>query len=91
MEEKNIKNESIKDNKLFTPLVSEDILKENRKEKPDQHEKSKDHLKHAENAYLELAQTYKWKTIECTKESQIKTISDIHQELLDYILKELEK
>ena len=28
MEEKNIKNESIKDNKLFTPLVSEEVFKE---------------------------------------------------------------
>ena len=28
MEEKNIKNESIKDDKSFTPLVSEDIFKE---------------------------------------------------------------
>ena len=28
MEEKNIKNESIKDDKLFTPLVSEDVFKE---------------------------------------------------------------
>ena len=64
---------------LHMPYEQATILKENRKEKPDQHEKSKDHLKHAENAYLELAQTYKWKTIECTKESQIKTISDIHQ------------
>lgn len=77
---------------LHMPYDKATILKENRKELPDQHETCKEHLKHAENAYLELAQTYKWKTIECTtNQNEIKTIADIHQELFDYVLKELEK
>lgn len=77
---------------LHMPYEKATILKENRKELPDQHENCQEHLKHAENAYLELAQTYKWKTIECTtNQNEIKTISEIHQELFDYVLKELEK
>lgn len=76
---------------LHMPYEEATELKKNRLEKADQHESSKEHLKHAENAYLELAQTYKWKMIECVSQSKIKTIEEIHEEVLEYILKETQK
>lgn len=76
---------------LHMPYEEAMELKKNRPEKADQHESSPEHLKHAENAYLELAQTYKWKTIECVNQVGIKTIPEIHEEVLDYVLKEIQK
>lgn len=76
---------------LHMPYQSALELRKNRPEKADQHEASMEHLKHAENAYLELAQTYKWKTIECVEEGAIKSIPEIQNEVFTYLLKELEK
>ncbi len=73
---------------LHMPYEQACELKKNRTE-IDQHESSMEHLRHAENAYLELAQTYKWKTIECVKEEKIKSIEEIHKEVLDYLLNEI--
>ncbi len=64
-------------------------LRQNRLEQADQLENSPEHLKHAENAYLELAQTYKWKTVECVKDDKIRTIEDINEEIVTYIIDEL--
>lgn len=64
-------------------------LRQNRLEQADQLENSPEHLKHAENAYLELAQTYKWNTIECVKDDKIRTIEDINDEIMAYIIDEL--
>ena len=43
---------------LHMPYEYSNILKKNRKEKPDQHEKSESHLKNAEKSYLEIAKLY---------------------------------
>ena len=68
-------------------------LKENRikNEKLDQLESSKDHLLHAERAYLELAKKYDFYKIECTRGEEVRTIEDINQELCNYVLGELKK
>ena len=70
---------------LHMPYEEACKLKKNREEAPDQHESDAEHLKNAENAYLELAQTYKWKTIECVHDHQIKSIEEIHKEVLEYV------
>lgn len=59
-------------------------LKKNRKVL-DEHEKSPDHLKHAEECYIELSELYNWKRIECVKDGKIRDIEDINQEILDYL------
>lgn len=76
---------------LHMPYEEAAELKKHRLEKADQHESNPEHLKHAENAYLELAQTYKWKTIECTNEFGIKSIDEIHKEIVTYLLETLKK
>ena len=60
-------------------------LKKSRVEGMDQHEKSKDHLIMAENAYKEIAELYNFKTIECNKGLSPRKIEDINEDLYNYI------
>lgn len=53
-------------------------LKEKRTEKADGHERDVNYLKHAENAYLELALRYKFKTIECFKKNEPLSVTEIN-------------
>jgi len=64
-------------------------LKENREEKADQHESDINHLQNAEATYLELAKLYDFKTIECVENKRIKSIEEIHEEVIA-IFKEVE-
>ena len=49
----------------------------------DEHEKSEEHLKNSEIAYLELASYYNWININCINEDKIRTIEDISNEIMD--------
>ena len=51
----------------------------------DEHEKSEEHLKNSEIAYLELAAYYNWVNINCIKNNEIRTIEDINEEILNNI------
>lgn len=51
----------------------------------DEHEKSEEHLKNSEVAYLELSSYYNWVNINCIKDKSIRTIEDINEEILDNI------
>jgi len=64
-------------------------LKKNR-EVLDDAEMNEEHLKRSEDAYIELSELYHWTVIECEdkEKKQIRTIDDIHQEMLSIILKE---
>lgn len=64
-------------------------LKKNREELPDQHEASSEHLLRAESAYGEIADIYKFKTIECSYNNLPRSIEDINNELYDYIMQNL--
>lgn len=63
---------------LHMPYEVSLSLKEKRKEAPDGHEKDKNHLIMAENSYLELAQRYKFLTVECSKNGNIKSLEEIN-------------
>lgn len=75
---------------LHMPYEQAVILKKSRLEKPDQHELDVDHLKSAEASYLELADKYTFKTIECTESDNIRTIEDINEELYNFVKKEIQ-
>ncbi len=64
---------------LHMPVLIAEKLKANRKEKADEHEKDINHLKNAEQAYLELAQKYKFETIECFENENPKSIAEISE------------
>lgn len=70
---------------LHMPYEVGEILRQNRKEVLDQHEVSKDHLLNAENAYIEVASKYDFKTIECNDFNNPRTIDDINDELYNYV------
>ena len=74
---------------LHMPYEASVKLKESRikDEKLDQLESSKEHLLHAERAYLELAKKYDFYEIKCVNNNGIRTIVDINEELYNYILK----
>lgn len=63
-------------------------LRDNR-EHIDEHEASVEHLKQAEESYVELAGLYNWDTINCIKDNQLKTIDEINEEIINKV-KELD-
>lgn len=76
---------------LYVPYKNAYELKKNRKEKPDQLENNKEHLKLAEAAYLELADLYGFKIVNCVKNNKIRTIEDIHEEIYNIVSESLKE
>ena len=60
------------------------MLKKNRLNL-DAHEKSEEHLKNAEEAYVELSELYNWEKIECVEDGKIKTIENIGNEVFEKV------
>lgn len=82
---------------IHMPYDGAKILKENRDEVADQNESNEEHLIHAERAYIEIANKFNFKTIECISDStkaitrsNIRTIDDISNEIVNYVFNELE-
>ena len=48
----------------------------------DEHERSEEHLKQAEESYIELSELYNWTKIECIKDGAIRSVEDINNEIL---------
>lgn len=71
---------------LHMPYEYSQELKKNR-QYLDEHEKSSDHLKQSEEAYLELTELYNWDKVECIRGNQIRTIEDINNEIYSIINK----
>ena len=69
---------------LHMPYEHSKILMRNRKVL-DEAEKSEEHLKQAEEAYIELSQLYNWDVIKCTKDDRIKSIEEINNEILNIV------
>jgi len=74
---------------LYMPWQVGRELAKGMSEKVDEHEKNEDHLRNAEEAYLQLAQMYNWPKIDCTKEKtfeSIKTRDEISEEVWQAVL-----
>ena len=65
---------------LYMPYEQACILKKNRTEL-DQHELNPDHLKHAEESYLELSKLHNYIQINCVKDGVIRSMEDINDEI----------
>lgn len=61
-----------------------------REEEADDNERNQDYLRNCEQTYFLLANKYNFKTIECTKNEQIKSIEEINDELLSFVLEKLQ-
>ncbi len=59
--------------------------------KRDIHEADSEHLKKAEEAYLEVAKMYNWKVIDCTKNGEILLVPEIHELIWKEVSKVIEK
>lgn len=70
---------------LYMPFQIAQKLKEGRKDMQDVHESSENHLRNAENAYLELAERYNWKKILCSKNSEPRCKDEIHEKIFSYV------
>ena len=66
---------------LYMPYEYSIKLRNKRKEAPDQHESSSEHLKNSEKAYLELASIYDFERIDCVKDGNIRTPEEISNEV----------
>lgn len=65
---------------LYMPYEQACILKKNRTEL-DQHELNPDHLKHAEECYLELSKLHNYIQVNCVKDGKIRSKEDINEEV----------
>lgn len=72
---------------LHVPYEYSVILSKNR-DNLDDVEKSEEHLKNAEKAYIELSELYNWDKVECIKDGSIRSIEDINEEIYN-IVKEI--
>lgn len=71
---------------LYVPLEVSMEIRKNRTESFDQHESNFEHLKHAENAYLEIAKLYNFIKIDCTIDDKMLPIEDINEIIYQHIL-----
>ena len=69
---------------LHVPYLYSLELRKNR-EFYDEHEKSIEHLKRAEEAYVELSELYNWRKVECVLNNSIRSIEDINDEIIQII------
>ena len=70
---------------LYMPYEYSIKLRNKRPEKPDQHEMDVEHLKHAEQAYLELERDYGFDRINCVENGVIKTPDEISEEVYERV------
>lgn len=75
---------------LYVPFQVTIELQEKRAFLPDQIEKDKKYLKRAEQTYLELKALYHFKMVECVVDHQMRKIEDIHNEVLEIVMANLE-
>ena len=69
---------------LYMPYSVAMKLKEGRETIADGHESNPEHLKNAEEAYLQLARLYNWRRIDCVPWGGacfLKTVDEIHDEV----------
>ena len=71
---------------LYVPLDVSMEIRKNRTESFDQHESNLEHLKHAENAYLEIADLYDFIKIDCTINNKMLSIEEINEIIYQYIV-----
>ena len=70
---------------LHMPYLEAKVLKEQREEQLDRVESDETYLRLGEEAYLELAGLYNYKTIKCGENGTIRSIDDINDELYNLV------
>lgn len=73
---------------LYLPVELIRILKQKRKERPDDHEKDENYLRNAEKTYLKLEKTCGFTHVNCYKGDTIRDKADIADEIYSHIKNE---
>lgn len=74
---------------LYMPLKAASFLRTQRGEAPDGHESNLEHLRRAEETYLELAQRFKWRRIDCAPDGTVDSLrrpEEIHEEVYSHVV-----
>ncbi len=66
---------------LYVPTEVAIKLRKQRNEIPDAHERNFEHLRNAEEAYLELSEKFSWTKIECVQKGEIRNRESIAEEI----------
>ena len=74
---------------LHVPLEVSMEIRKNRDESFDQLESNIEHLKHAEQSYLELVSLYNFIKIDCTINNKMKSVEEINEDICKYLKKVL--
>lgn len=69
---------------LHMPYEYSCELKKNR-ENLDENEKDAEHLKFAEETYIELSELYNWSRIECVNDGEVRSIEDIGEDVYNLV------
>ncbi len=77
------------------PSMSEKLMKERANKitgesEKDIHEKDKNHLINSYNSAIYVAEKFSWKQIHCVENGILRTIENIHNEILNNVLNEVE-
>lgn len=70
---------------LHMPFEVSRKLKEGMDDKLDVHEADESHLRNAEAAYLELADYYGWKKVRCFESGDVRSVDEIHNDVLKMV------
>lgn len=73
------------------PEASFQMLQKRQGEQGDIHELDHDYLIRCHDRALELCSNYGWHRIACSEKDKIRSIEDIHQDIMDVIFQELKK
>lgn len=76
---------------LHMPAKTAKILQQAREEKPDQHEVDEQFLENSEKTYLSLCYRHNYIKISCEDEHGLRTVDDIHNEVMFNVLQKLTK
>lgn len=76
---------------LYMPYQKVAQLRSLRNEAPDLAEQNMEHIKNAEKTYLELAEIYNFKTINCINDNKIRRIEDINKQICELVCNYMEE
>ncbi len=71
---------------LYMPFTYGKKLRESREEALDENESNEEFQKRTVETYLELAKMKNFKKIECVKDNQIRKVSNIEEEIYQYVI-----
>lgn len=74
---------------LHMPSKFSQFLKQNRREKGDQHENDLEYLKRAEETYLYLAKRFEYKIVDCVRNDKLRSKTEIANDVLNIVMGEI--